>query len=59
VVAPPESMPGCVVDSGAADGPPTWFCDVQKCNDIICADDPGGAGGECEGGRTGPHLCDR
>lgn len=59
VVAPPESMAGCVVDSGVTDGPPTWFCDVQKCDDIICASDPGGAGGQCEDGRSGPHLCDR
>lgn len=57
---PPDGLSGCVVDSSVgAGGPPTWFCDILHCNEIVCADDPGGAGGQCEGGRTGPHLCDR
>ncbi len=59
VVPPPDELSGCVVDSSVSSGPPTWFCDVLSCNEIVCADDPGGAGGQCEGGRTGPHLCDR
>jgi len=59
VEPPPDGLTGCVVDSSVSSGPPTWFCDVLHCNEIVCADDPGGAGGQCEGGRTGPHLCDR
>lgn len=58
-VEPPPDGSGCVVDESVSGGPPTWLCEVLHCNEIICAADPGGAGGQCEGGRTGPHLCDR
>ncbi|MAQ16033.1 MAG: hypothetical protein CMN30_14745 [Sandaracinus sp.] len=47
---------GCTAD--VFEGAPAHECDVANCEAIICAADPGGIGGYCVDGRSGPHLCE-